>query len=130
PAEAPAKGEAAAPAAKPAEGDELLERLQRILEEPSETEAPEAEKPAAPSRVPPPEELHLKEVEQPLFEKPKKRGWFGRLLDRLRGRGAEAEEAAPETAPDVVSPIYRYTPEKAPAPEGEEEAAPAAPAGK
>jgi len=97
-----------------AEGDDLMQRLHQILEAPTgeAATAGEAEAPAAaPSAA---EDLHLKEVEQPLFEPPKKRGWFGRALDRIRGKGASTE--TPKTTPDAVSPIYRYTPEAPPAP--------------
>jgi len=102
----------------PAEGDDLMQRLHRILESPTgeAATADEAEPAPAPSAA---EELHLKEVEQPLFEKPKKRGWLGRTFDRIRGKG-EGEET-PETTPDAVSPIYRYTPEATPAPAAEGE---------
>jgi len=95
-----------------AEGDDLMQRLHQILEEPTAASAaPKAAPKPPPSAA---EELHLKEVEQPLFEPPKKRGWFGRTLDRIRGKGEAAE--TPETTPDAVSPIYRYTPETPPPP--------------
>jgi len=97
-----------APPAPPAEGDELMQRLHKILEEPAAN--PAATEATAPATTPSAaEELHLKEVEQPLFEQPKKRGWLGRTLDRIRGKGKAA--SSPKTTPDAVSPIYRYTPE-------------------
>ncbi len=107
-----------APSSPPAaEGDELMQRLHQILEEPT-GEAATADGPEPTPKPSAAEELHLKEVEQPLFEPPKKRGWFGRMLDRIRGKDAEA--ANPETTPDAVSPIYRYTPETEPAPAGDD----------
>jgi len=105
----PAAAKSSEPAAPAGEGDDLMQRLHQILEEPAA--APKvAAKPATSAA----EELHLKEVEQPLFEPPKKRGWFGRTLDRILGRENAAE--SPETTPDAVSPIYRYTPEMTPPP--------------
>jgi len=108
-APAPAVGGAPVGGAPAAEGDELMERLHNILETPAA---------AATASVPPAatlstaEEEQMKELQQPLFEPPAKRGWFGRMIDRLRGKG-EAE-ASPATTPDAVSPIYRYTPEATP----------------
>lgn len=108
----PPLAEPPAPAA--GEGDDLMQRLHQILEEPAAAPAtPEAAPTPPPSAA---EELHLKEVEQPLFEPPKRRGWLGRAIDRIRGNeGGEAAES-PETTPDAVSPIYRYIPETTPPP--------------
>jgi len=112
PAVVPATSAPPPPAATPPpEGDDLMQRLHQILEEPAAV--PATPKPAAKPAASAADELHLKAVEQPLFEPPKKRGWFGRMIDRIRGKG-EAE--TPETSPDAVSPIYRYTPEESPAP--------------
>ncbi len=111
----PASPAVKSPAAGTAEGDELMQRLHQILEEPAAAAVPEAVPSPPPTAA---EELHLKEVEQPLFEPPKRRGWFGRTLDRILGKGKGAE--SPETTPDAVSPIYRYTPETPPPATGDD----------
>jgi hypothetical protein len=67
----------------------------------------------------------LREVEQPLFEEPPRKGWFGRMKDKIfKDEAAEDvnldDGGSPETAPDAVSPIYRYTPDDTgPSDEGE-----------
>ena len=137
PAAAPAAPEVA-PAPPAPEGGDLMEELQRILESDTSAVAPgtmpetppaavqqpfderlrevleEGEAGGAAGAAPAPAEL--REVEQPLFEEPPRKGWFGRMKDKLFKDETEGEMklddgGSPETAPDAVSPIYRYTPD-------------------
>jgi general secretion pathway protein D len=125
PVPVPATGEEA-PAATPAppppatEGD-LMEQLQQILG--AETPAsigktgvsapPAVPEEAAEDAAAAPPATELREVEQPLFEAPRPKGWFSRMKERLTGgEGVRLDESGdPETSPDAVSPIYRYTPD-------------------
>jgi len=133
---APAAGEEpppaeAAPAPPPAGDADLMEKLQQILgtETPAAAEgeatAPPAvteEEGAAEGAAAAPPPVELREVEQPLFEEPRPKGWFSRMKEKLTG-GEEVpldESGNPETSPDAVSPIYRYTPDGAPPDSGGE----------
>jgi general secretion pathway protein D len=146
PPPAPSVPEAAPAAPEPPSGD-LMDELQRILEsDTSETApAPPAETPPAAGSQSLDERLRevlqegggggtaeaapipkeLREVEQPLFEEPPRKGWFGRMKDKIfKDEAAEDvnldDGGSPETAPDAVSPIYRYTPDDTgPSDEGE-----------
>jgi len=86
---------------------------------PAVTEGEGAAEGAAAAPAPPPE---LREVEQPLFEEPRPKGWFSRMKEKLTGgEGVPLDESGnPETSPDAVSPIYRYTPDGAPPDSGGE----------
>jgi hypothetical protein len=109
----PAAASEASPATPTPAQPPLDERLREVLQE--------GEGGAAPPAAPAPSEL--REVEQPVFEEPPRKGWIGRMKDKLFKDGEEGElnldeGGTPETAPDAVSPIYRYTPDGTP-PSGE-----------